>query len=85
MAKRYQGVTCGHCRLPIEPGELIVEFDNGTTIHVRCWRVDESNMLREASALVRQSWKLIEDSRKRIDQANSLSPSKATARSRRAS
>jgi hypothetical protein len=79
MAKK-QAVTCGHCRLPIEPGEIIVEFDNGATIHVRCWRVDELKMLREASDLVRRSQTLIGDSRRQIDQTNSCSPSRATAR-----
>jgi hypothetical protein len=71
MAKKYQGVTCGHCRLPIEPGELIVEFDNGTTIHVRCWRVDEPKLVRESSDLMRRSQKLIDDSRRLIDQMKS--------------
>jgi hypothetical protein len=86
MAK--QRVTCGHCRLPIEPDDIIVEFDNSAIIHVRCWRVDEPQMVREASDLVRRSQKLIEDSRRRIDQTKTRSASKATARvssSRRAS
>lgn len=75
-------VACGHCRLPIEPHEIIVEFDNAATIHVRCWRVDEPQMVRETSDLVRRSQKLIEDSRRRIDQTKSRSASKATARLR---
>jgi hypothetical protein len=80
MAKKHHGVTCGHCHLPIEPGEIIVEFDNGATIHLRCWRVDESKMLREASDLVQRSQTLIGDSRRGIDQTNSCSPSRDAAR-----
>lgn len=84
MAKQHQGVTCGHCRLPIEPGDIVVEFDNAATIHVRCWRVDESEMLSRASDLVRRSRELIETSRGRIDQTNSCSPSRATAHFKKA-
>jgi len=34
------GVKCRLCRLPIEPRDVIVEFDEGPLIHVRCWRVE---------------------------------------------
>lgn len=34
------GAKCRLCRLPIEPRDVIVEFDEGPVIHVRCWRVE---------------------------------------------
>ena len=61
-------VCCGHCRLPIEETDFIVPFEDGTVIHVRCWRVDETARLRRSSALVRQSRKIIEESRRIVDE-----------------
>ena len=59
--------TCGHCRYPIEESDIIVPFEDGGIIHVRCWRVSDSEMRRRSDELVRRSRKLIDDSRSRLD------------------
>jgi hypothetical protein len=64
-AKRV--VCCGHCRFPIEETDFIVPFEDATVIHVRCWRVDATATLSGSSALVRQSRKMIEESRRIVD------------------
>ena len=64
-AKRV--VCCGHCRFPVEDTDFIVPFEDATVIHVRCWRVDQTGQLRELSALVRRSRKMIEESQRIVD------------------
>ena len=64
--------TCGHCRLPIEDSDLVVLFEDGRLIHVGCWRVSDSATSRQSSDLVRRSRKLIDDSRRRLDELHSL-------------
>jgi len=66
-ARRQSVVCCGHCRLPIEETDFIVPFEDATVIHVRCWRVDETAQVRELSALVRRSRKMIQESRDIVD------------------
>ena len=60
-------VKCGHCRLPIEDSDLVVAFEGAGLIHVRCWRVSDSETSRQSSNLVRRSRKLIDESRRRLD------------------
>jgi hypothetical protein len=64
--------TCGHCRLSIEDSDVVVIFEDGRLIHVGCWRVSDSAMSRQSSGLVRRSRKLIDDSRRRLDELHSL-------------
>lgn len=51
MAK--PSIKCGHCHRLIEDDDVVVVFDDGSLIHVRCWRVNESELMRESSDLVR--------------------------------
>ena len=64
--------TCGHCRLPIEDSDVVVIFEDGRLIHVGCWRVSDSATSRQSSDPVRRSRKLIDDSRRRLDELHSL-------------
>jgi len=64
--------TCGHCRLPIEESDGVVIFEDGRLIHVGCWRVSDSATSRQSSDLVRRSRKLIDNSRRALDELHSL-------------
>lgn len=37
-----RAVSCVHCHLSITRDDIVVEFNDTTIIHVRCWRVGES-------------------------------------------
>ena len=64
--------TCAHCRFPIEDSDVVVIFEDGRLIHVGCWRVSDSVTSRQSSDRVRRSRKLIDDSRRRLDDLHSL-------------
>jgi len=42
-------MKCGCCRRVIEDDDVVVVFDDGSLIHIRCWRVNESKLIRESS------------------------------------
>ena len=56
---------CSHCREPIESVDIVVPFDDGDVIHVRCWRVGEMRLRRlKSRILIRSSQKTIDESRR---------------------
>jgi len=65
--KKNRVVHCGRCRLPIEPDELIVEFEDRGSIHLRCWQINDLEDTRTFAHFVRRSQRLIDKSRARLD------------------
>ena len=64
--------ACAHCRVPIEDSDVVVIFEDGRLIHVRCWRVSDSATSRQSSDLVRRARKWIDVSGRRLDDLYSL-------------
>jgi hypothetical protein len=62
---------CGRCSDPIESHDIVVPFDNGDVIHVRCWRVGETQQrCRESRTLIQKSQKLIDESGRKLREIN---------------
>ena len=64
--------TCSRCSDPIESHDIVVPFDNGDVIHVRCWRVGERDRkrCRELRTLIQKSQKLIDESGHKLREIN---------------
>jgi hypothetical protein len=62
---------CSRCSDPIESHDIVVPFDNGDVIHVRCWRVGETQQrCRESRTLIQKSQKLIDESGRKLREIN---------------
>jgi predicted RNA-binding Zn-ribbon protein involved in translation (DUF1610 family) len=48
-ARSLAAMTCIHCGEPIEDQEVVVRFEDGQCIHVRCWRPSSPSRLRASS------------------------------------
>ena len=54
----------------MSPTTIVVPFDNGDVIHVRCWGVGETEKrCRESRTLIQKSQKLIDESGRVFDDA----------------
>ena len=63
MQEKQNPVKCCHCGFSIGPTDIGITFDVGDTIHVRCWRVNESHERHiESRARSRRSRKLVDES-----------------------
>jgi len=62
---------CSRCSDPIESHDIVVPFDNGDVIHVRCWGVGETEKrCRESRTLIQKSQKLIDESGRKLREIN---------------
>jgi hypothetical protein len=67
--------SCRRCSLPIEAHELIIEFDGGDVIHIRCWLVGETDeRVRALHQQTRRSQAHIGDSRRRLRDLSDADP-----------
>jgi hypothetical protein len=63
-------LKCSRCDVPLKPADIVITFDAGDTIHVRCWRVNDSPDRRlEPRARIRRAQELIENQQGRNGQS----------------